>query len=170
MLFSIRFFTLVLTISLDGLQVMQGFNRNGMSHQARLIPAVLKKCSFFFLAVQTKNSLSADFTLLWDKHPPSVRNHFFFLSASEQVSKLFDSHIIIKEGLKRIGPKWRCVDSRESVRYMGYYQEGLRPKAFQIRERTKVLRNGIYSTEHSPFSGSRSIQFVLATLRKYFRC
>lgn len=58
-----------------------------------------------------------------------------------------------------------CRFTREHVRYMGYDQKGLRPKAFQIRERAKVLMNGIYSTEYSPFSGSRSIQFVLATLR-----
>lgn len=47
LLFSIPFFALVLTISLDGLQVMQGINRAGMSHQASLIPAVLIKCSYF---------------------------------------------------------------------------------------------------------------------------
>lgn len=47
LLFSIPFFTLVLAISLDLLQVIQGIDRVGMSHQARLNPASLIKCSYF---------------------------------------------------------------------------------------------------------------------------
>lgn len=47
LLFSIPFFTLLLTISLDGLRVIQGINRVVISHQAHLIPAILIKCSYF---------------------------------------------------------------------------------------------------------------------------
>jgi len=47
LLFSIPCFTLVLTISLDGLQVIQGINRVGRSHQVSLIPEILIKYTFF---------------------------------------------------------------------------------------------------------------------------
>lgn len=47
LLLSIPFFTLVLTISLDLLQVIQGIKRAGVSHQASLNPASLIKYSYF---------------------------------------------------------------------------------------------------------------------------
>lgn len=62
-----------------------------------------------------------------------------------------------------------CRDMLENVRYRGY-SKGTQTKSISNKGENKALINGISSTECSLFSGSRNIQFVLATLRTYFSC